>query len=473
MAADLFQQATRRKILKVHELTAQIRQSFEERFSDLWIEGEVADLKMPQSGHLYFNLKDNTATIKGVVFRSHMRFLRFRPKVGDSVLIRGRIDLYEARGEFQLICDYIEPRGAGALQAAFEALKNQLQREGLFDEGRKRPMPIFPARVGLITSPSGAAIQDILKVLREREFRCEILLHPIPVQGWGAAEKIAKAIVAMNRLSTQSEHPIDLLILSRGGGSMEDLWAFNEEVLARAIAHSEIPIISAVGHESDTTIADYVADLRAPTPSVAAEMLARQGTALFETLHTAHERLIQFMRAEMETARQHLSTLTRLLSSPGRQAGFYRDRVDRLAARLHRAMHGQIEQRYAAIDRSREGLSHLSPLVQLNALRRRLTQQQERLIVEGRRSVAQWHTHVQKRMAQLNLLSPLNILGRGYSITQKLPSRSLVRSSTEVEAGDRLEILLHRGTLICSVEKKGGGRGSLHKSGEGEKNGTA
>ncbi len=454
MASPFSDASANRKILSVGELTSEVRQTLEGRFSDVWVEGEVADMKMPHSGHLYFSLKDSTAAIKAVIFRSHMRFLRFRPKAGDSVLIRGRISLYEARGEYQLICDYIEPRGAGALQAAFEALKKQLQEEGLFEIGRKRPMPFFPARIGLLTSPSGAAIQDILKVIREGDFQCRILLHPIPVQGWGAAEKIAAAIEVMNRLSTQSEFPIDLLVISRGGGSLEDLWTFNEEVLARAIAHSKIPVLSAVGHESDTTIADYVADIRVPTPSVAAEQIVRQGMALLERLNTAQHALINLMIAQTQAARNRVTTFARLLNAPSRQVDFYFGQVDHLQIRLVRAMHQQIEQRQAALERSQKGLTHLSPVGQLKALRRRLEQLREGLFNEGRRSITQWKTQVHKQMTALNLLSPLNILGRGYSITRKLPKQSLVRNSTEVDTGDRVEILLSQGRLICSVEEK-------------------
>ncbi len=233
-----------RRILKVHELAAEMRRSLERKFSDLWVEGELADLVSPQSGHLYFTLKDAAAKMKGVIFRSHLRFLRFMPKAGESVLIRGRLSLYEARGEIQLICDYIEPRGAGALQAAFEDLKKRLQEEGLFNADRKRPMPIYPARVGLITSSSGAAIQDILKVIREGGFKCALLVHPVPVQGWGAAEKIAHALDAINRSNADASDPIDLLILARGGGSLEDLWAFNEEIVVRAAAESDLPLIT-------------------------------------------------------------------------------------------------------------------------------------------------------------------------------------------------------------------------------------
>ncbi|MFQ5596740.1 MAG: exodeoxyribonuclease VII large subunit [Nitrospiria bacterium] len=443
-----------RRILKVHELMTAVRETLEGTFSDLWIEGEVADLTMPQSGHLYFNLKDSRATIKAVVFRSHLRFLRFRPKAGKSVLIRGRLNLYEARGSCQLICDYLEPRGAGALQAAFERLKAQLRQEGLFDPDRKRPMPRYPARIGLITSASGAAIQDILKVFRESAFPCHLLLHPVPVQGWDAAEKISAALDTFNRPGGAFDASMDLLILARGGGSPEDLRAFNEECVARAIQRSRIPVLSAIGHESDTTISDYVADLFAPTPSIAAERVVKQGMTVIDVIRNSHSRLIDRMTERIETAKTQTAYTTRLLVPPSLRIGAQRDRTKHLTIRLHQALDRQIEERKARLQRSREGLAHLNPGRQLNDVRRRLIGWSEALVQAGSRLIDDRKAQLQKQMVRLHLLSPLNILGRGYSITRKPGTLEIVRRAEDVAVGDPVQIMLYRGRLICAVEEK-------------------
>ncbi|TAJ98466.1 MAG: exodeoxyribonuclease VII large subunit, partial [Candidatus Manganitrophaceae bacterium] len=300
-------QSSERKILTVQQLTAQIRTEIERRFSDLWVAGEVANLKIPSSGHVYFTLKDAASQIKAIIFRSHGRFLRFTPKEGQSVLIRGHLTVYEAKGEYQLIVDYIEPRGAGALQGAFEALKEKLRAEGLFDPGRKKEIPPFPQRIALITSSTGAVLRDLMKVFTRTDLPFSILIYPVAVQGDGAADEIARALDALNHRSRPAAADrIDLLILARGGGSLEDLWAFNEEIVARAIARSEIPVISAVGHETDTTIADFVADLRAPTPSIAAEIVVRNVGERLDRFHSLNATLVETIRGRIAADRNHL-----------------------------------------------------------------------------------------------------------------------------------------------------------------------
>ncbi len=444
-----------RKILTVRELTAQIRAEVERPFSDLWVSGEAANLKIPSSGHLYFTLKDAASQIKAIIFRSHGRFLRFTPKEGQSVLIRGHLTVYEAKGEYQLIVDYIEPRGAGALQAAFEALKEKLRAEGLFDPGRKRPIPTFPRRIALVTSPTGAALQDLMKVLQRTDLPFSILIYPVAVQGEAAADEIARALDALNHRSRSSPADrIDLFILARGGGSLEDLWAFNEEIVARAIARSDVPVLSAVGHETDTTIADFVADLRAPTPSVAAEIVARNAATILERFDRLSEALVKRMQERIEADRNHLRYEIRLLADPVRQIGHFRDRVDHLEIRLRQSLRRLLSEARARVIRHQQGLAHLNPIDRLKAVRRRLaeltfhlTQRESDLILQRRRSI-------QSQMAQLNILSPLNILDRGYSITRKLPSLDVVREADSVALRDRIEITLHRGKLICSVEEK-------------------
>ena len=280
---DLFSGKT---ILTVSRLTALLRDVLEENFEQVWVEGEVSNLSRPSSGHLYFSLKDGGAQLRCVMFKGSARSLRFRPTDGMALIARGRISVYDQRGEYQLICDYLEPAGLGALQAAFMQLKERLAAEGLFDEGLKHPLPVLPRTVGVITSSTGAAVHDILNVLKRRFSSLSVLLYPVRVQGEGAALEIARAVDDMNRLKL-----VDVLIVGRGGGSLEDLWAFNEEVLARALRRSAIPVISAVGHETDWTIADFVADLRAPTPSAAAELVIASADELRNRLENLSHRL--------------------------------------------------------------------------------------------------------------------------------------------------------------------------------------
>lgn len=443
-----------RKILTVQELTARIRSDMERTYSDLWVAGEVANLKIPSSGHVYFTLKDAASRIKGVIFRSHGRFLRFTPKEGQSVLIRGHLTLYEAKGEYQIIVDYIEPRGAGALQAAFEALKEKLRGEGLFDPGRKRPIPSLPRRIGLITSSTGAALQDLMKVLKRTELPVSILIYPVAVQGEGAADEIARALDALNQRNRSSTERIDLLILARGGGSLEDLWAFNEEIVARAVARSEIPVLSAVGHETDTTIADFVADLRAPTPSVAAEIVVRNAAEILGRLHSLNAALVETIEARIQAERNHLQYEIRLLADPVRRIGHFRDRVDHLAIRLRQSLERLLSERRARLLRSQQGLAHLNPIDRLRALRRRLAELDFNLTQRGSDLILRRRRQLQSNMVQLNILSPLNILERGYSITRKIFSLEVVRGADAVALRDQIEITLHRGKLICSVEEK-------------------
>ena len=273
------QGASKTHIATVTQLTHQIKTLLESTFPDIWVEGEISNLSIPQSGHAYFTLKDEHSQIRAVMFRSAQRFLKFTLQHGIQVICRGRISVYEPRGEYQLIIDYIEPKGVGALQLAFEQLKTRLEKEGLFDLDRKKALPILPRRIGIVTSPTGAAIRDMLRVIKRRHPKMQILIYPVPVQGAEAAPAIVEALRYFN-----SEGNVDVIIVGRGGGSLEDLWAFNEETVARSIHASAIPIISAVGHETDYTIADFVADLRAPTPSAAAEMVVESEAAFLENL---------------------------------------------------------------------------------------------------------------------------------------------------------------------------------------------
>ncbi|HIE65781.1 MAG: exodeoxyribonuclease VII large subunit [Nitrospira sp.] len=441
------------KILKVHELTTRIRVAAEQTFSNVWVEGEVVDLRLPASGHLYFVLKDASAQIRTIIFRAQGRFLKFTPKEGKSVLIRGHLTFYEARGDYQLIVDYIEPRGSGALQAAFEALKEALRREGLFDVERKKTIPQFPLRIGLLTSATGAVLRDILRVFQEAKLPIQITVYPVPVQGEGAAGEIVETLDAVNGLPA-SQQP-ELLILTRGGGSLEDLAVFNEEDVARAIFRSVLPVMTAIGHETDTTISDYVSDLRVPTPSIAAEEVARRVRLTLEKFVLLEQDLVALIRTRIEDAKNKREIALRLLSDPSRRIGHARDRLSQLVIRLQQSMARALEIHRGSLIRSHQGLFHLNPIYRLQEKRQRLNQLNGQLLKEGRGFIDQGRSTLLAQMEQLHLLSPLNILSRGYSITQKLPSLKIIRDATEVHRGDRLRLTLHQGRVTCTVVEKG------------------
>jgi len=323
---DLFAERT---ILSVSRLTSLLKDLLEENFQQVWVEGELSNLSQPASGHLYFTLKDSGAMVRCVMFRSNAKALKFRLEEGMVLILRGRLSVYDQRGDFQIICEYLEPQGAGALQLAFMQLKERLATEGLFDEAHKRPLPLLPRRVGIVTSSTGAAIHDILNVLGRRFAALELLICPVHVQGNGAAEEIAQAIDDFNRLQAA-----DVLIVGRGGGSLEDLWAFNEEAVARAIHRSSIPVISAVGHETDWTIADFTADLRAPTPSAAAEMVCTSSEELSRQVSDLNHRLKQAIQKQLQLANRNLQGLSRALHDPSLLLGHLGQRLDDLSQRL-------------------------------------------------------------------------------------------------------------------------------------------
>src|SRR5438034_2845891 len=284
-----------RRVLTVTELTVALRDTLEERFFEAWVEGELSNCRVWNTGHLYFTLKDASSQVRGVIFRTALRYLKFKPTDGVNVVARGRVSVYEPKGEYQLVCEHMEPQGLGALQLAFDQLKTRLQAEGLFDAGRKRPLPALPRKIGIVTSVDGAAIRDMIKVLRRRYANAHLVIRPARVQGDGAAIEIAQGIRAIGRV-----RGVDVIIVGRGGGSIEDLWAFNEEIVARAIARSPVPVISAVGHESDVTIADFDADLRAPTPSAAAELVVSRKDEFCGLIDNLHDRLRAAARARIQ-----------------------------------------------------------------------------------------------------------------------------------------------------------------------------
>jgi len=390
-------------ILTVTQLTSQIKNLIEGNFPDVWVLGEISNLSVPQSGHAYFTLKDEQSQIRAVLFRSSQRHIKFTLQHGMQVVCRGRVGVYEPRGEYQLVLEYIEPKGVGALQLAFEQLKARLGKEGLFDPGHKKPLPLLPRRIGIVTSPTGAAIHDILRVIKRRHPKIQTLIYPVPVQGAEAAPAVVEAIHYFNR-----ERNVDVMIIGRGGGSLEDLWAFNEEIVARAIYESRIPVISAVGHETDFTIADFSADLRAPTPSAAAEMVVESEERLHERVAALETVLIRNIRQKIELLRVSFRESMRILGDPRRQVERYAQRIDELIGRLS------------------TGLSH--------HLRR------DRALLMS-------------MTAALEHLNPLSILSRGYCITKKLPAGIILKDASEVTPGDLLSTKLHKGEIISRVEK--------------------
>ena len=447
-----FSDSSTRKIFKVCELTSDLRKTIEPAFNDIWVEGEITNLRIPQSGHCYFTLKDETTQIRAVRFRAYNRSYQFLPKEGDFVLVRGHLTIYEARGEYQIIVDYMEPRGIGALLAAFEALKERLKIEGLFDPIHKKQIPVFPKKIALITSPTGAVLQDFLRILRERKAHLTTLIIPVSVQGENAAGEIATALSNINYYSRFS--PIDLVIIARGGGSLEDLWAFNEEIVARTIFQSKIPVMTAIGHETDTTIADLVSDLRAPTPSVAAEIVARAREMQIERFYQIRAQFNEGMQEILAQYRHRLHIASRLLMAPVEGITHAKRMAGQYLYRHQAAMERQLERYRGKVALTTERLRSKSPMAQVAYARQKWEGLSDRLRLLGAEIITERKNNLANTIHQLNLLSPLNIMERGYSIAEKMGSGKIVRDAAEVFLEEKIQVRLHRGKLLCLVEKK-------------------
>lgn len=439
-----------RKIWTVSELNRTAGELLEGAFPRVWVEGEISNWKVYGSGHAYFSLKDNGGQIAAVLFRAAAKNFRFEPRDGLAALAAGRVSLYGQRGQYQLIVDELEPRGKGALQLAFEQLKEKLQKEGLFDAARKRSLPTLPRTVGVVTSPTGAVIRDIITVLGRRFAGVRVLLNPVRVQGEGAGAEIAAAIT---ELALRGD--VDVLIVGRGGGSMEDLWAFNEEVVARAIAASAVPVISAVGHETDFTIADFVADLRAATPSAAAELVVQSKEALEAGITTLGRQMHAACGARLQRARHRLDSLAvhRMISDGRRRLRDLAQEVDGLAGALQRAGAEKSAARRRSLERLGDALAHLSPRARWTVLGGRLVNAGARLEAAQGRSITTRRNRVAVLAGTLDALSPLGVLGRGYSICRRLPGLEIVKDAATVPAGGEIEVLLHRGRLWCTVKE--------------------
>jgi exodeoxyribonuclease VII large subunit len=439
-----------RVVCTVGELAMRIKAHLEDQFPAVWVEGEISNLRTPSSGHAYFTLKDDTAQLRCVLFRGRGRRVAFQPEDGMQVLAFGGLDVYLARGEYQLVVELLEPKGVGALQLAFEQLKRRLEAEGLFDMARKRPLPPFPRTIGIVTSPTGAAIRDMLHVIDRRFADLRILITPVRVQGEEAPGEIVAALRDL-----QAVEDLDVIIVGRGGGSIEDLWAFNDERVARAIAACRVPVISGVGHETDFTIADFVADLRAPTPSAAAEVVVQEKLQVARALVSLYEALKQAMASRLERDRERVEVLgkRRVLTDAARALRDLYRRVDELTSRLTRAMRGSERQATHRLSLARNALRSLNPVARIANGTVLLAQLRGRLASAAVHSVKVSQHRFDAAVGRLDSLSPLAVLGRGYSLTRLLPSGVIVRDAAQTRPGDAIEILLHQGAVEARVER--------------------
>jgi exodeoxyribonuclease VII large subunit len=484
-----------RRVLTVTELTGHIRDVFTRNFTDIWVEGEISNCREAQSGHIYCTLKDDRSQVRCVCFKNQLRTMKFRPEDGLHVTVRGSISVYEARGEYQIYVENIEPVGLGALQLAFEQLKKRLEAEGLFAADRKKPLPRLPSRIGLVTSPAGAAVRDVVRILRRRFHNVHLTLYPVRVQGDGAAEEIVRALKFFNRREL-----VDVLILARGGGSMEDLWAFNEEIVARAIFDSLIPVISGIGHETDFTIADFVADVRASTPSAAAELV-------LQTRREFDKHIVELRGALADQMRYRILVLSRGVHELAGRRGFrrpldllrqHRQRADELTSRLAHGLRSQLDEsrrrfhaahlRVRSVDlhtriaRARRSNDHLSSRlglalrarlqesrkrsaaahlkivsfdfrVEIAALRLRLERRGDALAVRAERLLRLKRERLDRLRLQLEERSPGKMLERGYAIATDTAGH-ILNDAAQVAVGDAVNIQLHRGRLTTEVKRK-------------------
>jgi len=435
------------RALTVSEVTSGIRDLLEGAFASLAVEGEISNCRQWSSGHLYFTLKDDRAQLRAVMFRTTVRTLKFKPEDGMRVIARGRLGVYDAKGEYQIVCDALEPHGLGALQAAFEQLKRTLQAEGLFDNARKRALPTLPRRIGVVTSLDGAAVRDILRVLMSRHGNARVVLRAARVQGDGAAEDLVRALRAIVKVPE-----VDVVIIGRGGGSAEDLWAFNDERLARAIVASPVPIISAVGHEVDFTIADFVADLRAATPSNAAELVIDRADNFRARIDRAERRLRAVMSLDVARRQQLAARLdTRLTQWPTRL--MLRDRdVRQLSLRVERAVAGRLGRQTQRFEALRRRLEARDLRRVVASLRTRIVTADGRLFAAAGRRRQAAASRASTLAARLDALSPLAVLGRGYAVCWNATRTSIIRSSSAVSSGDTVHVRLSEGELTCEVK---------------------
>lgn len=450
--SSLFDLAPQRRVWKVSELTGSIAELLERAFQDVWVEGEVSNCHAAQSGHIYFTLKDARSQIRCVCFRDQARMLKFRPEDGLHVTVRGSLGVYEPRGEYQIYVTVIEPVGAGALQIAFEQLKKKLQDEGLFEAARKRPLPVLPKCIGVVTSPTGAAIRDILRVLKRRFANVHVQIYPVKVQGDGAAAEVAAGLRHFNRAKFA-----DVVIVARGGGSLEDLWAFNEEIVARAIAASEVPVITGIGHETDFTIADFVADLRAPTPSAAAEIVVQSRQEFERHIAACSRDLVKEMRYFLSQRRHRVRDLQthrgfRQLELLVRRR---HQQLDELSSSLGMVLRLRLATARQRMTRAGAQIASFDLRGRAGVLRRRIEQRGEALRAAIDRALIAKRHRYEKLKLQLDERSPLQLLERGYAIAYDASGRVL-RSVDQVAIGDDVSVRLAQGLIDASVRRKRG-----------------
>jgi len=438
-----------RRVWTVRDLVATVRTHIEREYGDTWVEGEISNLRAHDSGHLYFTLKDQNSQLSAVMFRSQAKLLRFRPENGMQVLLRGRVTIYEDRGQLQISAEYLEPKGAGALQIAFEQLKAKLEAEGLFDATRKKPIPSLPRRIGIVTSAQGAALRDILNILQRRHHTANILIFPAQVQGDAAPSEVTAGIRYFNKAAN-----VDVIIVARGGGSAEDLAAFNHEGLARVIASSQIPIISAIGHETDFTIIDFVADLRAPTPSAAAELVIRSRQEIEEQSEELHLRLARAMRYRLLMGRQALTELSqhgafaRMMDLINQR----QQKLDDLTYRMEKSERRLLELHRRRWESAAAAVRHYDVRRVLAGIRKELDSLVAAMIAATRNQLLQQRAHLDRVTRQIEALSPLAILDRGYALVFD-SSGKLLKDSTAVSPGDEISARLSRGNLTATVKR--------------------
>jgi len=438
-----------RRIWSVRELVAAVRTHIEREYGDTWVEGEISNFKAHDSGHLYFTLKDQNSQLRAVMFRSQARLLRFRPENGMQVVLRGRVTIYEDRGELQISAEYLEPKGAGALQVAFEQLKAELEAEGLFDSARKKAIPTLPRRIGIVTSPQAAALRDILNILLRRHHTASILIFPAQVQGEVASVEVSAGVRYFNKARS-----VDVIIVARGGGSAEDLAAFNNEALARIVAASEIPVISAVGHETDFTIIDFVADLRAPTPSAAAEMVIRSRQEVEEQAEGLRQRLLRAVRYRLLMGRQALTELAqhgafaRMVDVINRR----QQKLDELKNRLERGERQILEQDRRRVETAAAAIRHYDVRRMLSSVHKELDARVAGMLAAARTILLRRRGELNQLTGQLEALSPLAILDRGYALVFD-SSGVLLKDANQVKAGDEISARLAKGSLTATVKR--------------------
>jgi len=444
--------ANERHIFTVTQLNREARELLEGHFFALWVEGEISNLARPASGHWYFSLKDERAQLRCAMFRGQNRKIAFKPDNGSHVLVHGRISLYEARGDFQLIVEHMEEAGAGALQRAFEELKARLDKEGLFAAEHKRQLPPLPRAIGVVTSPSGAAIRDILSILKRRFPAIPVIIYPSAVQGQGAAAEIAAAIELAGQRARERQE-CDVLIVARGGGSLEDLWAFNEERVARAIYACPIPVVSGVGHEIDTTIADFVADVRAPTPSGAAELASPDANEWLQTFRQQQRRLLTLQQEHRRQRQQQLQWLAGRLRQlhPGQRLQQQAQRLDELERRLRRRVRQHLEQRQLQLKHLHTALQRHQPLATLRNLALQYRHLEQDLLQQMQRRLEHSRQQLRANSQTLDAVSPLATLGRGYAIIQTDDER-IIRDAGGIRRGQQVHARLARGRLHCTVD---------------------